>query len=216
MRVAVTQRVEIRTEYNERRDCLDQAWTTLLSQIGCDIVLVPNRLSDINVWLKKQRVEALLLTGGNDLSHLAKAFNPAPERDAIEEELLKWAAKYKIPVLGVCRGMQKLNHFLAGSLSPIKNHVNTKHIIFPVKNEVLCSSFSFVNSYHSWGIKPEDLSSNLRALALAEDGTIEALAHIKLPWVGIMWHPERENASEDKNNITLIKKVFFDLNKKFK
>ena len=54
------------------------------------------------------------------------------------------------------------------------------------------------------------------ALALAEDGTIEALAHIKLPWVGIMWHPERENASEDKNNITLIKKVFFDLNKKFK
>ena len=213
MRVAITQRVEIISDYDERRDCLDQAWTNLLTEIGCDTVPVPNKLPDIKNWLKKQRIEALLLTGGNDLSYLYNACNPAPERDATEEQLLEWAAEYKIPVLGVCRGMQKLNHYLAGSLSPIKNHVSTRHIIFPVENETLCSTFSFVNSFHDWGIKPEDLSPSLRALAIAKDGTIEAVAHFELPWVGIMWHPERENTLENKNNITLIKKVFFDLNK---
>ena len=213
MRVAITQRVEVVSGYGERRDCLDQSWTDLLAETGCDLLPVPNNLSDVKHWLKKQKVEALLLTGGNDLSYLSDACNSAPERDETEEQLLQWAAEYKIPVLGVCRGMQKLNHYLAGSLSPIQNHVGTKHAIFPVENETLCSTFSFVNSFHNWGIKPNDLSPSLRALAIAEDGTIEAAAHFELPWVGIMWHPERENGSEKNNDITLIKTVFFELDK---
>lgn len=216
MRVAITQRVEIVSGYGERRDCLDQAWTGLLAEAGCDLLPVPNALTNVNLWLEKQTVEALLLTGGNDLSHLPNASNSALERDKTETELLHWAAEYKIPVLGVCRGMQMLNHYLAGNLSPIKNHVAIKHKILPVKNEALCSAFSFVNSFHGWGIKPSDLSPSLRALAVAEDGTIEAVSHIELPWVGIMWHPERDNGLEKSNDIALIKKVFFGLDKGFK
>ncbi len=211
MRVAITQRVEVVAGYDERRDCLDQAWTDLFAETSLDLLPIPNNLSDVKHWLKKQKVEALLLTGGNDLSYLPEAYNPAPERDETEEQLLEWAAEFKIPVLGVCRGMQKLNYFLAGSISPVKNHAGTKHAISPVKNETLCSAFSFVNSFHKWGIKPNDLSPNLRALAVAEDGTIEAAVHLKLPWVGIMWHPERENGIEKINDIALIKKVFFEL-----
>jgi putative glutamine amidotransferase len=213
MRVAITQRVEVVAGYGDRRDCLNQSWTGLLCQTGCDMIPVPNSLPNVKRWLKKKQVEALILTGGNDLAYLSGARNSAPERDDTEKRLLQWAAEHRIPVLGVCRGMQKLNHYLGGSLSPVTHHVATKHAISPVENEALCNAFSFVNSFHDWGIKPSDLSPCLRALAVAEDGTIEAAVHLELPWVGIMWHPERDNGSEKNNDIALIKKVVFEVGK---
>lgn len=216
MRVAITQRVEVVASYGERRDCLDQAWTGLLAQAGCDLLPVPNSLPNVRQWLAKQNIEALLLTGGNDLSHLPDASNPAPERDATEQQLLQWAAEHRLPVLGVCRGMQMLNHYLAGDLSPVSNHIAIQHAITAVEGEELCSAFTSVNSFHSWGIKPKDLSPSLRALAVADDGTIEALRHTELPWVGIMWHPERDNGLEKSNDLALIRNVFFELSKGLK
>ena len=216
MRIAISQRVEVVADCNERRDCLDQAWTDLLTQAGCDLLPVPNNLPNVNQWLKKQKVEALLLSGGNDLSHLTNSSNSVPERDETEKKLLQWAAENKIPVLGVCRGMQMLNHHLAGSLFSVENHTANMHAISPFENETLFSDYSFVNSFHKWGIRPNDLSTSLRPLAVADDGTIEALGHLELPWVGIMWHPERDNGTEKNNDIALIKKVFFESGKGFK
>ena len=77
-----------------------------------------------------------------------------------------------------------------------------------IKN--FCSSYSIVNSFHRWGITKADLSSNLRSIALAEDGTVEAVAHLELPWFGVMWHPERDETQQD-NNVELVKKVFLGL-----
>ena len=57
MRVAITQRVEVVASYGERRDCLDQAWTSLLAQAGCDLLPVPNNLPSVRQWLKKQKIE---------------------------------------------------------------------------------------------------------------------------------------------------------------
>ena len=49
-----------------------------------------------------------------------------------------------------------------------------------------------VNSFHEWGLRPEQLGKQLAALALADDGTVEALAHATRKVAGLMWHPERE------------------------
>ncbi|MCG5531304.1 gamma-glutamyl-gamma-aminobutyrate hydrolase family protein [Halorhodospira halochloris] len=45
---------------------------------------------------------------------------------------------------------------------------------------------------------------DLEALAWAEDGSVEALRHSDLPWLGIMWHPERDTptAEADRKLIT--------------
>ncbi|UXZ21263.1 gamma-glutamyl-gamma-aminobutyrate hydrolase family protein [Pseudomonas sp. YeP6b] len=207
MRIAITQRVEWVQSYNERRDCLDQQWSALLEILGIDAVAVPNKLKDPAAWLARQNVGGLLLTGGNDLAHLVDALRSAPERDATELALLSWAASNQIPVLGVCRGMQMLNHFLGGALMPVANHSAVKHSVSALNDDPLFSSYREVNSYHRWGIGASDLALGLCAQVRAGDDTVEAFTHNQLPWVGVMWHPERE-VPFSSLDIQLIRKLF--------
>ena len=47
-----------------------------------------------------------------------------------------------------------------------------------------------VNSYHDFGL--QKCPDGYEILAVAEDGSVEAIKHTKLHWEGWMWHPERE------------------------
>ena len=47
-----------------------------------------------------------------------------------------------------------------------------------------------VGRYHSLVVDPASLPSELQVTAVAEDGTIMALAHQSLPVVGLQFHPE--------------------------
>jgi putative glutamine amidotransferase len=49
-----------------------------------------------------------------------------------------------------------------------------------------------VDSFHSFTISPGGLSSRLVPLAFADDGSIEAIGHVALPQIGVLWHPERD------------------------
>jgi putative glutamine amidotransferase len=69
------------------------------------------------------RVDALILAGGNDIdpaSYGAEA-HPAtngivPSRDQVELALTRRAVERDMPVLGICRGMQLLNVAMGGTL----------------------------------------------------------------------------------------------------
>ena len=210
MRIGVSQRVEVIASYGERRDCLDQQWNNLLISCGITPVPIPNGIKDLDYWFKKLNIVGFILTGGNDLSFLPDASNPAPERDKTEKQILRYAKKNRLPVLGVCRGFQMMNVFLNGQISPVNNHVATRHQLISVSNEEIFGRYNNVNSFHNWGSKKSDISNQVIINLLAkEDETVEAVTHKILPWIGVMWHPERENPfkSEDVN---LIKHLFHD------
>ena len=208
MLVGITQRVETYQKLDETRDCLDQRWTKVLCEADIDFRLIPNSINNIDMWLEKNNFEGFILTGGNDLSHLTDAKNVAPNRDETEKEILNWSYKNKSKVLGVCRGMQLINCFLSGSLSKVSGHAGTYHPIEILSDKFNLNTNTTVNSYHNWGINKNDLAENLIPLALAEDGTIEAVQHNKMPWLGIMWHPERGDADNICTNTQLIRDFF--------
>lgn len=202
MRIAITQRVEQVEDRGERRDCLDQAWPTRLEAMGYHPVPVPNALDNPAGWAKTAQIDGLLLTGGNDLSHLPEASNPAPERDRTEQALLDFAAEQSLPVVAHCRGLQMMNVYLGGTLSRCSGHVATRHQIrWRGDNE---EESSEVNSYHNWGVMKSDLAGKAEVLAVADDGSVEAFRHRELPWLALMWHPEREPSltSLDRRLIT--------------
>lgn len=208
MRVGLSQRVEHISSYGERRDCLDQQWYVLLEAMDMDGIAIPNGLREPLDWLARQKLDALILTGGNDLATLPDAKQPAPERDATETALLEWAQRCGIPVLGVCRGLQMMNHFCGGSLSAVGGHVATRHALQCADGDALFSHYHEVNSYHNMGILADDLARDMkvRAQALSDD-SIEAVSHATLPWIGIMWHPERELPFHN-TDMTLIDTLF--------
>ncbi|HEY1027957.1 MAG TPA: gamma-glutamyl-gamma-aminobutyrate hydrolase family protein [Pseudomonas sp.] len=199
MRIAITQRVERVASYDEARDCLDQRWSALLENLGIDLLPVPNGLARPDAWLERQDICGLILSGGNDLSHQPGAQNASLERDRTEMALLSLARAHRLPVLAVCRGMQMLNHFLGGRLVPVSGHAGCFHPVSALARDPRFDRYSEVNSFHNWGIGLEELAPDLTPMVQADDRSIEAAIHQTLPWIGIMWHPERpsDNAERD-------------------
>jgi putative glutamine amidotransferase len=198
LRIGLSQRVEVVERYGERRDCLDQEWTRLIAALGYLPVPLPNCLDDVDGLLSTLQLSGVILTGGNDLSHLQGARHTAPERDRFEHRLLGLCTQAKIPVLGVCRGMQMLVCESGGRLSASQGHVGVRH---PVRVDPTAglplTDRQAVNSFHNFGVQAPDVGANLRAAATADDGSVEAVAHEHLPWWGIMWHPERSPSNPE-------------------
>lgn len=175
--VAVSQRVDVLPERNETRDALDQRLAAFVASCGYMLVPVPNALGGaIRDWLTVVQPAAVVLSGGNDIGQCA-------ERDDTELALLAHAQERQLPVLGICRGMQMMAHWAGASLHSVSGHVRARH--------QLTGTISVeVNSYHGHSLAtcPE----GFEVLARSEDGEIEAIRHLSLPWEGWMWHPERE------------------------
>lgn len=194
--LGITQRVEVVEEYDERRDCLDQRWAELVESMGHVPIPLPNLVDDPAAYLEGLAIDGLVLTGGNDLNHLADAENVAPERDEFETAALEYALDEELPVLAVCRGVQLLNVHFGGSIDRVEDHVARDHrVLFESEVDFAPDEPITVNSYHGYGIESEDVAEPLETIAVAEDGSVEGLAVPDRPIVGVMWHPERDSPS---------------------
>ena len=184
-KVAVSQRVELLSGRGETRDCLDQRLSEFLLFAGFLPIPVPNSfwLSNkeqaselLECWFVGVGIDAILLSGGNDIGQCV-------ERDATETWLLDYASQCKLPVLGICRGMQMMASWAGEKCHSVDGHVRSKH---QLKGEIVAE----VNSYHGFSL--DGCPVGFEVLAQSEDDEIEAIRHLSLPWEGWMWHPERE------------------------
>ena len=207
-RIGITQRVEAAPGSRETRDCLDQRWTPLLESFGLLLVPLANNATEPHSYIEGLALDGIIFSGGNDLSDAPGARSAAPERDRFERAALGWALEGHKPVLGVCRGMQAINVFLGGQLGPVTGHAGTRHLIHAVADAGLGWPESFeVNSYHDFGIAPNQLAADLTVLASSPDGSIEACRHRSAACIGIMWHPERE-APTNALDLDLLRSLF--------
>lgn len=182
-RLGISQRLDQIEGRNEARDALDYRWSELLWELGILAIPLPTGISDHEQYFSELKLDGFILSGGNDIG-------TAPQRDVLESAVLSFARERRLPVLGVCRGMQFINHYLDGTLVEVTGHVATRHqlegslVADRVSNEV--------NSYHNFAITKQTLGESLHITASSDDGVVEAFEHSTLPWIGIMWHPERE------------------------
>lgn len=196
--VIYTQRVEIIENYQERRDCADQRIADFIRLCGFLPIPIPNRSSMAEDIFINIHPSGIVLTGGNSL--VAYGGN-APERDAMDKELIELAVKNGIPLYGFCRGMQSIMDYFGNELIEVKGHVAVRHLI----NEE-CEKYE-VNSYHNQACIKMKANCGLSIIARAEDGVIEAVCHKNLPIVGTMWHPEREKCFLQQD-VNRVKKLF--------
>lgn len=172
---------------------LDQRWTTLIERLGGYALPLTNSVSDVGAYLDVLDLDALILTGGNDLSMLPNAVDSAPERDRFEAEAYCYFLQRGKPVLGVCRGAQIINHLAGGRLVRVPGHAGTRHeLVWTDTPPAYWDCPSEVNSYHNWAIPVDGLAPDMEALAWARDGTVEAFHAREAPVNAIVWHPERE------------------------
>lgn len=198
--VAVTQRVMVTAEHQERRDCLDQRWSAFLHACDLTPLVVPNDPAAALALVDAARPVGLVLTGGNDLAAYG---GDAPERDATEQALVTWCAGRGFAVVGICRGFQMLAHLAGAELRRVHGHIAKDHFV-----TVTTGERRRVNSYHGWAIN--GLADDWEVLAVADDGVIEAARCATARQLGLMWHPER-GAPFAVSDTTLFRALFGDV-----
>jgi len=178
--IGITQRVVVDPAHGERRDALDQRWHRFLAAARISAIPLANNADLAQETADTIGVAGIILSGGDDLVEYG---GDAPERDATERKLIAWARSRKVPILGVCRGMQAVQHFFGVRLRRGNGHVTPAHDI------VADGMARTVNSYHNF--MTTDTVPELEVWARAGDGEVEAIRHPKERIAGIMWHPER-------------------------
>ncbi|MDH6216984.1 gamma-glutamyl-gamma-aminobutyrate hydrolase family protein [Streptomyces pseudovenezuelae] len=152
------------------------------------------------------RLDGLVIAGGPDVEPTrygaerdARTGPAAQARDTWELALVEAALASRVPLLGICRGMQVLNVALGGTLiQHIDGHAETpgvfgRHPVKPVPGTLYADAVpeeTSVPTFHHQAV--DRLGEGLVPSAYAADGTVEA---VELPpasgWVlGVQWHPE--------------------------
>lgn len=206
LKIGISSRIVKSTNYNEKRDAISHDWPPFLEKINSNMVFIPNTLTHVEDFLNDFCINAIILSGGDDIGDDL-------ERDVTEKKILDFAIKNKIPLFGVCRGMQVINKYFGGYLE--KNytsfHVGTPHDVDLINQNLklkLNKNSLMVNSFHNNIITTSTLGKELEPFAITKkDQTIEGFFHKTLPIVGVMWHPERDPTHE---NQLILKEVFYE------
>lgn len=194
-KILISQRRDSVPNREEVRDGLDVRFATIFFELGFLPIPLCSELCNADGYIEALEPDAILISGGNDIGE-------QPKRDILEARLLDYAKVYQIPVIGICRGTQIINQYCGGSQVPVIGHVAKNHVLlggWAVEN-----GYREVNSYHNFGITNDTIAKSLNVLAYTKDGVVEALEHESLPWLGIMWHPERERKLDSIDREVLI------------
>jgi putative glutamine amidotransferase len=178
---------------------------------GLPVALPPVATSNVDGLL--DHLSGLLLTGGPDLDPSCYGAEPHAELgptdlavDTFEIALCRNADRRGMPILGICRGAQVLNVARQGTLHQhlpdlvhgvehrqVEPGDRTTHEVRVAPDSGLAQTTGGgpvnVNSFHHQAI--DRLGKDLRAVAWARDGVVEALESDLGGFVlGVQWHAE--------------------------
>jgi putative glutamine amidotransferase len=202
----------------ERWEAIRDTYTGAVLTAGGVPLILPIAHDDPDLiadYLKA--VDALLFTGGEDVapayygeSQDERCQEPDRERDLFEIHLARAALPRRMPILGICRGLQLLNVAAGGTLYQdlqcrrgakayhAAGVADRQKLIHAVRilpgtrlHSIMGVAESRVTSTHHQFVK--DLAPGFRVTAESqEDGIVEGIEQPDHPFlVAVQWHPER-------------------------
>lgn len=162
----------------------------------------------------------VILSGGEDVhpryynkpEYVELCHEIDEERDEFEWKVLEFTEQNKLPVLGICRGLQVANVFFGGTLLPhipafgkfdhSKTGATDRYHTVQVDpnsqlSRIVNATSGEINSAHHQGA--DRLGKGLVANALSPDGIVEGMERESKEAVFlqlVQWHPERMNDQE--------------------
>lgn len=183
-----------------------ESYITWLNQEGFDVDVLSEDAQVIYA--------PLILAGGADIGK-------NQERDTRELKWIKLAIEAEQPIIGICRGMQLLNHYFGGEVSNIDTTVCEDHTADNFETDEDHSSrisqyhwvmdlnghMMSVNSRHhqycsivASNFKVPHVSSGLGYIP-------ESIEDVKRNIWGVQWHPERYEIQDNNYPLDKLKNI---------
>lgn len=143
------------------------------------------------------------------------------ELDILQLQALEYGIGHRIPILGICKGMQIINVGLGGSIIQDLPTADSHRYIGADQYHAACNlpdtllhrlygENMVVNSAHHQGLGK--LGKGLQVVSRCPlDQCAEAICHESLPIIGVQWHPERLDPAKTEVRGTVLLSYFLSL-----
>jgi anthranilate synthase len=167
-------------------------------QVGAEVTVV-----------RHNHAQEVMARGGFDLLVLSPG--PGRPQDFKIARTLDTALDRKMPVFGVCLGMQAMGEYFGGELGqlsqpahgrPSRVQVRGGRLMHGLPNEIT------IGRYHSLFIDRKSMPVELDVTASTEDGIPMAVEHRTLPVGGVQFHPESLMSLGDAVGLRIVENAF--------
>ena len=125
-------------------------------------------------------------------------------------ETLDLLVQRRLPVFGVCLGLQGIVEYFGGALDVLDVPVHGKpSLVHVLGGRLLCGlpREFVVGRYHSLHARRSTLPSALSVTAETEDRVIMAIEHVDLPIAAVQFHPESVMTSQSEIGMPIVTAV---------
>jgi anthranilate synthase len=182
----------------DHRDSFVHTLGDYFRQLGCQVTTL--RYDRVLPRLAKLDPELVVLSPG-----------PSRPDDFGMRETFAALADMRVPVFGVCLGLQGMVEYCGGQLLQLALPMHGKASAIDCTESELFAGLPRrlrVGRYHSLYARAHELPSELLSLAVAdEDGSCMALVHRSLPWSAVQFHPESILSADAGHGLALLANV---------
>ncbi|TAK49892.1 MAG: anthranilate synthase component I [Xanthobacteraceae bacterium] len=147
----------------------------------------------------------MLAAGGYDLLVLSPG--PGRPQDFAIARTIETALKNKLPVFGVCLGVQAIGEYFGGKLGQLPLPAHGRPSRIEVRGGRLLANLPgevVIGRYHSLYVERDGLPDELEITAATEDGIAMAIEHKSLPVGGVQFHPESLMSLGDEVGLRIV------------
>jgi anthranilate synthase len=167
-------------------------------QVGASVTVV--RHIHAQEMLKQRKWDLLVLSPG-----------PGRPEDFGISKTIGTALDKKLPIFGVCLGVQAIGEYFGGQLGqlgqpahgrPSRVQVRGGRLMQNLPNEIV------IGRYHSLFVERDSVPDVLQVTATTEDGVAMAIEHKTLPVGGVQFHPESLMSLGGEVGLRIVENAF--------
>jgi anthranilate synthase len=158
-----------------------------------------------------RHVHALKMLDQRSWDLLVLSPGPGRPEDFKIARTIDSALEKKLPIFGVCLGVQAMGEYFGGKLGqlgqpahgrPSRVAVRGGRLMHGLPNEIV------IGRYHSLYVARDGMPDVLDVTAATEDGVAMAIEHRTLPVGGVQFHPESLMSLGDEVGLKIVENAF--------
>src|SRR6185312_1808179 len=167
-------------------------------QVGASVTVV--RYVHAQAMLKQRTWDLLVLSPG-----------PGRPEDFGIKGTIETALDKKLPIFGVCLGVQAIGEYFGGRLGQLSQPAHGRPSPVKVRGGCLMQNLPeeiVVGRYHSLYVEGDSMPGELVVTAATDDGVAMAIEHRALPVAGVQFHPESLMSLGGEVGLRIVENAF--------